>query len=102
MYRNYEIEYKRPRMPVVCANGLRLSIQAGHGCYSTPQFENRGPYETVEIGYPNREIPALKPYAEEPNNLMGSVYYRVPAYLVVEILKANGGAIQGEIPPLVL
>ena len=62
-----ELEYKRPRLPVVCANGLRLSIQAGRGMYSSPYEENRGPYTAVEIGYPSREIPALLPYAEEPS-----------------------------------
>lgn len=98
--RNQEIEYKRPRLPVHCANGLRLSIQAGKGLYSSPHGENRGPYTAVEIGYPSREIPALMPYAEEPCNPTGSVYIRVPASLVLTILRENGGAIQGEIPPL--
>lgn len=96
-----ELEYKRPRLPVVCANGLKLSIQAGRGLYSSPHEENRGPYEAVEIGYPSREIPALMPYAEEPCNPTGSVYIRVPASLVLRILRENGGAIQGEIPPMV-
>ena len=96
-----ELEYKRPRLPVVCANGLRLSIQAGRGYYSSPYGENKGPYTKVEIGYPSREIPVLLPYAEEPSVPLGTVYYRVPAYLVLDILRKNGGAIQGEIPPMV-
>jgi hypothetical protein len=76
-----------------CANGLSLSVQAGPDMYSFPRTW-AGPWVSVEVGFPSRFVPALKPYGDdftEPENVV--VYYNVPVNVVNRIIDQNGGII---------
>ena len=87
--------YKR----VVCNDGFSVSIQANSQNYSVLDARSRG-YSSVEIGYPSEPDIFILPYAEDPNNLTGTIYGYVPASVVRKMIAAHGGLVEGEIPPL--
>ena len=90
---------KRHYECVECADGFNMSVQASARNYSSPR-DDTGPYESVEVGYPNRECNILLPFAEQPDNPIGSVYGWVPADKIIECIDAHGGMVGGELPPL--
>ena len=89
----------RVRNQVICADGYRISIQASVGHYCTPREDDATAYRTVEIlVYEFDEL--LAEYIDDNNHGdMDMIGERVPAELVIKLLKKHGGAIQGEIPP---
>lgn len=80
----------RPR--VKCRDGYTVSVQAGYGCYSTP--ERFSHYFThVELGYPSKADEELLSYAECSEEPTATVYGHVPVELVDFILNKHGGII---------
>ena len=79
---------KASHRPIVCKSGLVMSIQASEYHYCSPR-NNKGPYSTVEIGYPSRFVADLIPFAEDKDN--PTVYGNVPVEVVESIIAANGG-----------
>lgn len=76
---------------IKCQSGLTLSVQADEARYCTPR-RDQGPYTTVEVGYPNREIPELMPYLENgSSDPLQSLYVNVPVELIEQIVDENGG-----------
>lgn len=84
-----------------CADGFSVSIQASEKNYCTPR-NNSGPYTEVELGFPSLKDGLLLPYAEDPDNPTETVYGYVPSAVVLEVLEAHGGWVDGEIPPMVI
>ena len=83
---------------VVCADGSTVSVQADVYCYCTPR-NNEGPYTHVEAGFPTGKIPvAWKRYAEDKEDLYGTVYPYLPVYLVDKFINMHGGLVSGELP----
>ena len=76
-----------------CADGWRVSIQAGSMFYSVPRETNAGEYLGFELGYPTAEEPLLMDYAEDPEKPLDTVYPFVPTELIEEALKKHGGVI---------
>jgi len=89
---------------VVCEDGFSISIQAGAHKYCEPRRRALDPYmigyKSVELGYPNRPCAFIVDYAEDPEDLTGTVYGYVPASVVRKIIAAHGGIVEGECPPL--
>lgn len=85
---------------VLCANGLKLSVQASSRHYSEPK-DDAGPYTHVEVGFPTRPVPELIPYVEmlSPNSYTDAVYAYVPYDIVRQVIYVRGGMIDGELPP---
>ena len=81
-----ELPWRLPR--VTCADGFSVSIQAGPCLYSTPR--GAGPWSAVELGFPSLAESALVEYAEDPDDLTGTVYAFVPCEVLAEILDAHG------------
>lgn len=77
---------------LICADGLILSIQASRYHYCEPR-NNKGPYTSVEIGFPNKVCPELLEYAEDINKPIDTVYSYVPIEIVEKIIKDHGGLI---------
>lgn len=75
---------------IITKNGLTFSVQASSGHYCTPR-SNNGPYTHVEVGFPNKVIERLIPFAENPDNLTETVYGWVPVELIKTIIIENGG-----------
>lgn len=84
------INVTRPR--VKCADGYTVSVQAGWGIYSQPR-EDADAYTAVELGYPSAGDEELCPYAESPDDLLGTVYGYVPVTLVDAVLEKHGGIV---------
>ena len=92
MFLNNMLASKKDRlMPrITCKNGLSLSVQANSSAYCSPR-EDTGPWESVEVGFPNRKVEALMPYAEQGDRPTETVYAWVPVELVEQIIQDNGG-----------
>jgi len=86
---------------VTCTDGFTVSIQAGKYNYSEPRSNAVSVYESVELGFPSKPCAFIKDYAEDPENLTGTVYGYVPAHIVRKMIAAHGGIVSGECPPLV-
>lgn len=83
--------FMRFRVPKVrCRDGFEMSVQASTDHYCTPR-SNSGPWEEVEVGFPNRIEPLLWPHAESPGDLSSDVYGWVPIELVAAIIEVHGG-----------
>lgn len=85
--------YKEPIPSIRCANGLVLSVQASSFHYCYPR-SNRGPYSTVEVGFPSEAIETLMAYAENPEEPTDTVYSQVPIKTVCQVILDNGGFAQ--------
>ena len=75
----YENEELNP--PMVCKDGLRMSVQSSKMHYCS--------MNTVELGYPSRKLRGLENYATLDEN----VFAYVPVSLVEEIVLEHGGLI---------
>ena len=84
--------------PVVCADGFRMSVQADQFTYCSPR-DDKGPYTTVEVGYPSAYDFYLKGYAEDPDRPTDTVYGWVPVEQVRLCVDAHGGWASGQLPP---
>ena len=83
---------------VVCADGFSMSVQANGGAYCSPRVEGAKKYDTVEIGFPNRQEDLLMRYCEEREKPTETVYAYVPAWVVGLVLAKHGGIVEGEVP----
>jgi len=91
-----KLEQQDNRQEIICADGFKMSVQASRTHYCTPRIngiENK--YTEVEIGYPSRQEPLLKKYADS-----NGIYAYVPAIVVYNVLQKHGGMIGGELPYL--
>ena len=84
---------------VVCADGFSMSVQAGEYSYSAPRT-NLPPYTHVEVGFPSMYDLLLVEYAEDADEPTNTVYPYVPAHVVMMVIDAHGGQVQGELPVL--
>jgi hypothetical protein len=75
---------------IVCNSGLSFSAQAGKLTYCEPRSD-RGPWQSVEIGYPSEEIPEFMPYVEDADHPLDTVYGNVPVSVVNRVLENNDG-----------
>ena len=89
-----ELERTKLYERVVCADGFSMSVQAHRGAYCSPR-DGRGPFWTVEVGFPSAHEPLLGPTVE-PDPVWG--YVRVET--IRAIIAAHGGQVGGELPPL--
>ena len=78
------------RPHVVCADGYKVSIQAGNGLYSCPRV-NVLEYKAVELGFPNMADELIMEYAEDPDEPTKTVYGYVPVEIVQQLMDKHGG-----------
>jgi hypothetical protein len=81
-------EFTIPRL--ICADGFSMSVQASQYHYCSPR-EDGADWTAVEVGFPSAPEEALSPYAEEPENLTGTVYGYVPLAIVEQVVADHGG-----------
>lgn len=84
------IDIKDTTPAIICMDGTRLSVQASEYTYCNPR-ENRGPYSSVEVGYPSRRIEKLMPWAEALDDPTETIYGYVPIEVVEEVVADCGG-----------
>ena len=75
---------------VVCNDGFEMSVQAGQSLYSEPR-DVADSYEEAEVGFPSTEEQLLTSYAEDRENLCGTVYGYVPCSIIDEVIEKHGG-----------
>ena len=75
---------------VVCKDGFEMSVQAGQSLYSEPR-DVADSYEEAEVGFPSTEESLLTSYAENEDNLCGTVYGYVPCTIIDEVIEKHGG-----------
>lgn len=81
------------RRKAKCADGFEVSIQASEFHYSAPR-DNSGQYWEVELGFPTMEPnEEVAKFAEDENDLTGTVYGYVPIELVDALLESHGGLV---------
>lgn len=73
------------RRNAYCFGEEHISIQAGDGLYSEPRAYDLD-YTSFELGFPNFDCEYLKPYAEDENDLQGTVYGYVPWQVVIYLM----------------
>ena len=81
---------------VVCKDGFKMSVQAGQSLYSEPR-DVVDSYEEVEVGFPSTEESLLTSYAEDEENLCGTVYGYVPCSIIDEVIEKHGGIDESKI-----
>ena len=75
---------------VICNDGFEMSVQAGQSLYSEPR-DVADSYEEAEVGFPSTEEQLLTSYAEDRENLCGTVYGYVPCSIIDEVIEKHGG-----------
>ena len=81
---------------VVCKNGFQMSVQAGQSLYSEPR-DVVDSYEEAEVGFPSTEESLLTSYAEDEENLCGTVYGYVPCSIIDQVIEKHGGIDESKI-----
>lgn len=76
---------------VICASGLRMSVQASSDHYCRPRVDNAESYTHFEIGFPSNVVPQILEYAEDADSPTGTVYCYVPAEVIDAVIAENGG-----------
>lgn len=83
--------------PLMLANGISLSIQAGVHQYCEPTKNSDSgsydEYEAFEVGFPSEVIPDLLPYAEDDSSPTRTIYLRVPKELLRKVIADAGGVV---------
>ena len=75
---------------VICKDGFKMSVQAGQSLYSEPR-DVADSYEEAEVGFPSTEESLLTTYAEDRENLCGTVYGYVPCSIIDAVIEKHGG-----------
>ena len=81
---------------VICKDGFKMSVQAGQSLYSEPR-DVVDSYEEAEVGFPSTEESLLTSYAEDEENLCGTVYGYVPCSIIDEVIDKHGGIDESKI-----
>ena len=84
---------------IVCKDGFEMSVQAGQSLYSEPR-DVADSYEEAEVGFPSTEETLLTSYAEDEENLCGTVYGYVPCSIIDEVIEKHGGIDESKIEAL--
>lgn len=89
----------RNRLPVECADGYSVSIQASEYHYCVPRTNDAKEYGACELGFPNQPDELINEWACE-HDYTKTVYPYVPAEVIQALLEKHGGIVSGECPPL--
>lgn len=85
----------RPLPQIVCADGFQMSVQASRHNYCEPRAD-KGPWISVEIGFPSKIEPLLWEYAEGGAHWTETVYGYVPIQLAAAVIECHGGMVPPE------
>lgn len=82
-------------LPVICADGYQVSIQASanHYCNPTEGHRDVANYDTFELGFPSMTDECLYPYADITDVQQACVFSRVPREVIEQVLARHGGIV---------
>ena len=120
----------RVRENIICVDGFKFSVQASEGHYCEPRINQNlvtdfdtdytgikeydhkvinVHYSHLECGYPSSYESLLIPYHEcavhedmydDLKEDYDTVYFGVPAKVVMDVIVKHGGIVSGSLPPL--
>ena len=91
--------FQKSRPHILCADGFKLSVQAGDQFYSIPRKDLEDcDYTHVEVGPLGEYEEMFFPYAEDPRKPKSSVNARVPVELVDALIQKHGGFFESRAP----
>lgn len=77
---------------IKCKDGFSISAQASHFHHCIPRENNAEFYTHIELGFPSDRLPAhITEKAENPHNLLYTVYPRIPVEWLNELIDSHGG-----------
>jgi hypothetical protein len=79
----------KPR--IECVDGFNMSVQASYYHYATPRDDFADHYTHVEVGFPSMGDELLTPYADDPEDVIETIYGYVPVEIVVAVIEKHGG-----------
>jgi hypothetical protein len=82
--------------PLVCRDGLKLSVQASARHYCAPK-NHVGPWTSMEIGFPSKPVPELREWREDLEDDESDedcVFGWVPVEKILETIEKHGGCEQ--------
>jgi hypothetical protein len=84
--------------PLVCRDGLKLSVQASSSHYCEPK-NHVGPWKSMELGFPSRSVPELRSWREDLGDDSPDeecVFGWVPVDMLLKTIEKHGGCDQLE------
>jgi hypothetical protein len=91
--KTYTGERHAVREMAVCKDGFRISIQGGTNIHYCSPRETCNMYDNVELGFPSEKDDLILEYAEDEEDLTGTVYGYVPIEIVEDLIEKHGGII---------
>jgi hypothetical protein len=86
-----EIYFFCPRVYAMDGFSVSLQIHSGNYCSSENGYRQFGhTMQEVEFGFPSEDEPMLREYAEDPDNITGTVG-RIPVNVLEEMFAKHGG-----------
>ena len=76
---------------IECADGFRMSVQAGEFAYCEPRINKALYYSRVEVGFPSEVEPLMLEWAESPEKPTDTVYGWIPVEVVNQVIEKHGG-----------
>jgi len=89
----YTGKYYPMRPRVTCDDGFSISIQGGTEYHYCEPRERCNEYYELEIGYPSEADDIISLYAEDKEDLTGTVYGYVPIEIVEKLIYYHGGIV---------
>lgn len=85
-------------LPVICADGMRVSIQASGMTYCKPRatYSDVAAYSAFEVGFPTVPDEALREYSvhgKDTGDLTNSIFAYVPREVVERMVERHGGIV---------
>ena len=84
-------------LPVICADGMKVSIQASghHYCRPRSTYDDAAAYTAFELGFPSMPDEALREYSVHGNeaDLTNCVFAYVPREVVERMVERHGGIV---------
>jgi len=87
---NLELKKYGHRPLMICSDGFEMSVQGSSFHYCSPR-EDFAMYTTMEIGFPTEEEELIAEFAENKNDLTGTVYSNVDVYIIQAVIEKHGG-----------
>ena len=88
---NYGYKSVEKAQRINCVDGFSMSVQASSFHYCTPRENYTEFWSEVEVGFPSEVEGKLVQWAENLDDLTGTVYGYVPVKIVVDVINSHGG-----------
>lgn len=84
--------------PLICRDGLKLSVQASSYHYCEPR-SHVGPWTSMELGFPSKPVPELRQWRDDLGDDSPDeecIFGWVPVDMLLKTIEKHGGCAQLE------